>query len=677
MLPTVPPEQSGNPSHRMGCAPSGTSNTALAEPLRRSDAISAALLFAAALAWFSLGLGATLQPADEGYMMGQSARVAAGEMPHRDFVDVYGPGTFAVTGLAMRVLGDEILPVRRFVAFLKALAVVFGFLLVRALVPRSFAVCGAVLAIAFWGRVLWNLNAPYASLYTLAIAPAALLLLLAGERRRSLGILVAAGALAGAAVLFKQSLAVFLMTGMVLALWANGMLREPPGPRARAETRLALAAWTAVALALLVPLRGFLSAFEYALHVLPIHVAMLLVAVAVVRRGGTGSLAGILRTRLLPFGAGAATVLGSAALLYASWGALGAMLDDMFVLPLSFTNYHRPIHLPPAPLALCVSGCLALAGALLLGLAGRRRGALALGVTVPVLFAGASRFDWSDALGWLRHGPALFAGLLPAAIAWTALATLAPSLRRGALPEGGRGAVWLPLVFFHVFLAFQGFPRAGPDLFLAQGLQIGLLVVVLATWHRSICAAWQRPVARVAIAALLFLGPVWLAAEPVASVLEAVRDRGDHRALRLPRAAGIALPRAEFRRLHLADTEQLVARLIAMPGDEPVLLLSNEDLILFASGRAPLLPRERAYLFWIGWNLSAGRGIDALEARILQRLAEVPDAIVIEAREPATRYLLEALPRLRRHLVSHYRVEERIGHFRILARRSDRGGAGG
>ena len=634
------------------------------------DAWTAALLFLVAIAWFSLGVDKTFHVRDEGYLMSRSARVAAGELPHRDFVDVYGPATFVLTGAVVRVLGEDVLGVHWFLAGVKAAAVATGYLVTRAIAPRSFAVFGALLATAFWGRLIWNLNAPYASLYTVALAPLALLALIVAERRRSLAGLFVAGAVAGTTMLFKQSLAGFLVLGMGLALWAIGMLREEPPTAHRArETRLALGAWALAGLAVLVPIGPFLGSSEYLLHILPIHALMALVARGVVARGGTGSLAAILRDRLLPFGAGVAAVLGAVALAYLAMGALGALWDDMFVLPMTLTNYARAVHLPPAKLAAVVGGAAALLGAVPLALAERRRLAVGLASVAALALGLGVRAEWEAPWHWFVEGPTLLGGLQPAAVAWAGILTVAPSLRRGRLPGGAAGPAWLALLFLHVFLAFQGFPRAGPDLFVAQGAQVLLLAAVLATWHGALTAGWSSRPARLGVALLLLLLPTWLAVAPVGSVIGPLRAPQNLRELRFPQTAGISIPRAESRRLHVPALEQLVERLGAEPAGAPVLVLGNEAVIHFASGRPALLPERSAHLFWMGWGMGSRRGRAALEAEVIERLERRPDALVVDSTLPETRRIHAALPRVQRHLAAHYRMRDRFGSYRILSRR--------
>ena len=60
--------------------------------MSRRDLLTALALFALAVGYFSLTATRTFDLRDEGYLLGRSAQVAAGAVPHRDFSDVYGPG---------------------------------------------------------------------------------------------------------------------------------------------------------------------------------------------------------------------------------------------------------------------------------------------------------------------------------------------------------------------------------------------------------------------------------------------------------------------------------------------------------------------------------------------------------------------------------------------------------
>jgi len=630
-----------------------------------SDLAVAVVLFVAALGWFSLTLDRTFEPRDEGHLLRLSAQVAEGAVPHRDFIDVYAPATFGVTGAVMRVFGQEMLPVRIFLAALKALAVAAGYLLSRRFASRPFALAAALLAIGFWGRSIWNLNAPYAALYTLALTPLALVALVAAEARRSTAGLVAAGVLAGATLLFKHSLAAFLVYGMALALWASAMLPGAPGSGTRRETRITLGAWGLAGALPLLPVLSFLTLSDYALHVLPIHVLMAGVAHAAWRRGGTVPLSSIIATRLLPFACGVAILPLVTLGLYAGWGATHALFDDLFVLPLTLEGYRLPVSLPAPGAVLTGSGAVAAVVAGWLAIVGRKNAALG-----PALFAGVALLWLLVQPGpWyalLLEAPRELRGLQPVLLAWMGIAALM-ALRSHALPRAARAA-WLAAVFLQAFLGFQAFPRAAYGIYLAQGLQGMLLAGLLSTWHARIREVVPSRAAHAGAAALLLAVPMWLVAPAVLGVLEARATPEAFRALRFPQASGIKAPRATVERRGIPDMERVAAWLAAKPGPAPVLLLGNDEMILFSSGREPLLPRLRAHLFWIGWGIGSSHGRADLEAELLRRLEAEPAALVVDAEDGPSRRLRAAFPHLSARLDRHYHTLEQVGRFRILER---------
>jgi hypothetical protein len=650
----------------------------------RSDAAIACLLFLAALAYFSLSWGRTIETRDEGYLLSQSARVAAGEVPHRDFVDVYGPGVLTVTGWMLDRFEGRILSIRVGLGVLKAGAVALAFLITRQLVPWPFAIFGAVLAMAYWGRVSINLNAPYAALYTVPICQLALLLLILAEgRRRTLGYMLAGG-VSALAVLFKQSLGAFMAYGMVLTLWSVGMLTEPQGRKVVLETRVALGIWLIAAIAFVIPTLSFLRSSDYLFHFLPIHALMGLVALGVVRQGGSGSIALILKRRLLPWALGASVPLAATLLVYAYWGALARLISDMFVLPTTLVNYYVPARLPPQGLALFALGAAAAIAAVLLGLRGIRREAAWLGLTGMVLLllggtAVAEATASTDPIRVLRYGSRHLMDVQLAAIGWAAVGTFAWWLLR---PQSGplrRDAdVFVALTFFHLFLCFEVFPRAWTNFFLIEGAQMILLTALLFVWYRTAAGEGAPRYAKALAAILLTAAPLSLVTPVVADVVSRGGADGPERALRLAGAEGISLPFRWIDEMHLDDMERLMEELQSSePRDAPILVLSNEEMIVFLSGRKPLYPDTRAELFWIGWGMLPDPRIRELDVDgMIRRLRQTPETIVIDRSDDSARRLREALPALRKFIDQNYEVRRRIGVYRVLASRAHaRGGA--
>ena len=98
--------------------------------MRRDSWITLALILFS-VGYSSLTFTRTLDLRDEGYLLGRSLEVADGAVPHRDFSDVYGPGVFALSAVALNLGEGRILDVRLLVALFKALAVAASFWLAR------------------------------------------------------------------------------------------------------------------------------------------------------------------------------------------------------------------------------------------------------------------------------------------------------------------------------------------------------------------------------------------------------------------------------------------------------------------------------------------------------------------------------------------------------------------
>jgi hypothetical protein len=282
----------------------------------------ALLIFVAALTYFNSTMHLTLELRDEGFLLFCIARAAQGEVPHRDFMEVYGPGVYAVTAPIFQIFGERVYPLRELLAVLRAAAVVLSYLIARHLVPRSFALLGAFVAAAYWGRVIWNLNTPYASLFTIPLCMLSLLLLLngqAGERRSAY---VWSGIVCGAALMFKWPLAAVSAYGMVLAIVANSMLREPPAGSPRPQRVPVLLAWVMAGALIVVPFLSTLTPFDYLLHLAPIHAVVLLVGIRFARFGEGRSALAHAAPRVARYGAGLLLVPVLVAILYGYWGSL-------------------------------------------------------------------------------------------------------------------------------------------------------------------------------------------------------------------------------------------------------------------------------------------------------------------------------------------------------------------
>jgi hypothetical protein len=606
--------------------------------------------------------------------------VAHGEVPHRDFVEDYGPGVFVALGALVRGGDGEILFVRQALAVWKALAVVLGFALARLLVPWPVGLGVGLLSIVFWGRASLNVNAPHAALLTIPLCMLAALVLGIAMKRdeddaRTRSLLFAAGAVAGGAVLFKQSLGVMNAYGLALAIaavtWAGLDEDDPhasdPGRRGIA---VALAAWCIAGIALLVPGARYLGATEYLAHIAAIHAFMVCVAIALWRRDAAPAFADFIRRRALPFALGGGLPLAAAALFYLSSGHLDDLWTGMFERPLRRRNYATAAMTPPASISLFVLGVAALLGGAFSRAARRAtRVSLATGLaglvlivvawwgvphanpklyTPKVLARSATIFDW------VVHTIVLSA----------AVATFGPRIARGASEPGERARLraLMPVFFFSGLLCFQIFPRGAHNVWLAHPAWMPLLgIVAFEPWRRF--AATATPARRVVMACVLLAGPLWLA-YPVAARTWRLRD-APARALALPRTEGMRVQLSSVEQWHLADVEALVADLETRP-DGPLLLVGGDVMLHYLTGRPPLRPEHEYEVYNVVLDMLPLRELAALDdGEWVTRLRAEAHAVVVIERDRSGARVLEALPSLDAYLRSRYRPTTRYGRYEV------------
>jgi hypothetical protein len=138
---------------------------------------------------------------DEGIVLTGALRVAAGQIPHRDFYFIYGPAEIYILAGLFKVFGPSLLVERLFDLLIKALLVTSMYGIVASYCRRSIA--GFVSVVT----VLWLFGL---SEFGLAITPVSLfnvlgsaLLLPVFAGRVSTKRMLAAGAISGAASLFR------------------------------------------------------------------------------------------------------------------------------------------------------------------------------------------------------------------------------------------------------------------------------------------------------------------------------------------------------------------------------------------------------------------------------------------------------------------------------------------
>jgi len=222
---------------------------------RRRDVIALAVVAAALLLPLRGLLRLPGPPMEEGFMLTFPERLLRGEIPNRDFLHLYGPGSVWVLAGVYKVFGAS-LEVQRLFGLVQQAAVAYGVFFVARWWGRRVAVTCALLAIL--------LMLPPAGLTAFAWTGgvgAVLLGLAVGlharatpDDRRGFRLAVAAGILFGIAFLYRIDLVVACALTIAVIAWR--------APRARALGLVGGALGTAALLLAHVAMAGFGNAFR-------------------------------------------------------------------------------------------------------------------------------------------------------------------------------------------------------------------------------------------------------------------------------------------------------------------------------------------------------------------------------------------------------------------------------
>jgi len=146
---------------------------------------------------------------DEGITLTGAMRVAAGQVPHRDFYFIYGPAEVYILAGLFKVFGPSLLVERLFDLLIKALTVTAVYAIALSYSRRAIAIfVSIVTAMWLFGLIGWGSATTPVSLLNL-IGSALILPVFAG--RLSTRRMLAAGAVSGAASLFRYETGIALL----------------------------------------------------------------------------------------------------------------------------------------------------------------------------------------------------------------------------------------------------------------------------------------------------------------------------------------------------------------------------------------------------------------------------------------------------------------------------------
>lgn len=193
-------------------------------PLMSRGRGAAALLLV--FGFFFLISNSPLNILDEGFVLYAAERILRGDLPYRDFQLHYLPAQFYVVAALFKAFGHSIFVERMWDAVVRTGLVAAGFALARSLMPAGPAAVAALLIMLRLGASGFHgINLFPALLFALA-SGACLLSSFPGTR---LSRLIAAGVLAGIAVLFRQDVGAYAVAIELLMLAAWRWLGRPGG----------------------------------------------------------------------------------------------------------------------------------------------------------------------------------------------------------------------------------------------------------------------------------------------------------------------------------------------------------------------------------------------------------------------------------------------------------------
>ena len=168
-------------------------------------------------------------PMEEGFMLAFPEQILNGRFPHKDFLHLYGPGSLYVLAAVYAVFGTN-LYVERMVGLLQHAGVAFGMFALLRPFGRKIATTSAVISILLLigpgglSAMAWN--------GALALAVCSMAVATAAARRpaeqSATRLLVTAGVLAGAALLYRPDMVIAVALGLGLIWWDLPRERRRP-----------------------------------------------------------------------------------------------------------------------------------------------------------------------------------------------------------------------------------------------------------------------------------------------------------------------------------------------------------------------------------------------------------------------------------------------------------------
>jgi hypothetical protein len=165
------------------------------------------------LTFVILFLGMPLLPNvyDEGIVLTASMRVAAGQLPHRDFYFIYGPAQLYVLAALYRIFGQSILIERLLDVLLRSLVVTSVYAIASSYLRKPLAVCTVLVTLVWLFGLYYGTAGSAAIGISLFNLVSTALIVPVFTRTVSTRRIFAAGAVAGLVALFRHDIGIALL----------------------------------------------------------------------------------------------------------------------------------------------------------------------------------------------------------------------------------------------------------------------------------------------------------------------------------------------------------------------------------------------------------------------------------------------------------------------------------
>jgi hypothetical protein len=202
--------------------------------------VSYAFVFLISFVFLFLGMDRGFDFYDEGLILVGAMRVAAGQVPHRDFYANYGPGQFYTLAWLFHLFGSSVFVERIYDLALRSATVTVAYGITAAYCKRWVAVCTGIVC-AFW---LFSSGLPTIAYPIIPILPLVLLGSLSllpvfqGELRKWRALLP--GGITGLVALFRYDVGFALAVVQLVSIALAAFLNKSSGGSGRGSTKSTL-----------------------------------------------------------------------------------------------------------------------------------------------------------------------------------------------------------------------------------------------------------------------------------------------------------------------------------------------------------------------------------------------------------------------------------------------------